>query len=46
MLKPNIFFGDQNAGSGDRMVESRNSFTGPGGQYVNLEAWRSFLRGS
>ena len=45
--------GDQNAGHGDKMVEvlrrrerHRGGLTGPGGHSENLEARRSFLRGS
>ena len=52
--KSQIFFiGDQNAGRGDRMTEARrcserqgDCFAGPGGHSANLEARRSFLRGS
>ena len=52
--KSQIFFiGDQNAGRGDRMTEARrcserqgDCFAGPGGNSANLEARRSFLRGS
>ena len=53
-FKSQIFFiGDQNAGRGDRMAEARrrrkrleDCFAGPGGLSANLEARRSFLRGS
>ena len=44
-----FFFGDQNAGRGDRMAEVRrrskrhgDGFARPGGHSANLEAWRSF----
>ena len=52
-VKAKYFFGDQNAGHGDKMVEvlrrrerHRGGLTGPGGHSENLEARRSFLRGS
>ena len=45
--------GDKNAGRGDKMAEAqkrserhRDGFAGPGGYSENMEAWRSFLRGS
>ena len=45
--------GDQNAGRGDKIAEAwrrierhQDGFTGPGGNTANLEAARSFLRGS
>ena len=48
-----FFFEDQNAGCGDKMEEARrpsdrhgDGFVGPGGHSANLEARRSFLRGS
>ena len=52
--KNQIFFiGDQNVGRGDRMAEVRrrserhgDGFMGPGGSSGNLEAWRSFFRGT
>ena len=52
--KNQIFFiGDQNVGRGDRMAEARrhskrhgDGFMGPGGSSGNLEAWRSFFRGT
>ena len=53
MLKPNFFSWRPKCGAGDRIAEARRrrkrlgvGFVAPGGHSENLEARRSFLRGS